>query len=104
MEDTTSDDTKLVARAAATASVLQARTGQRAPRSAEGQENSCRFQRGTAISIVWVVWVMSDPVGLDPVPVGTVHLKSCPSVFLKELNHTVAATWISASLLFTRPA
>lgn len=45
----------------------------------------------------------SDPVGLDPVPVGTVHLKSCPSVFLKELNHTVAATWISASLLFTSP-
>lgn len=74
MEDTTCDDTKLVARAAATASVLQARTGQRAPRSAEGQEKSCCLQRRTLILIAWVVWVMSDPVGLDPAPVGTVHL------------------------------
>ena len=49
MEDSTCGDTKLVARAAATASVLQARTGQRAPRSAEGQEKSCCFQRRTLI-------------------------------------------------------
>lgn len=66
IEDTTCDDTKLVARAAATASVLQARTGHRGRRSAEGQEKSCRFQRRTLILVVWVVWVTSGPVGLDP--------------------------------------